>query len=91
MNKIEITTSKTPKTIRRHKLVLADLFKSKIEIIAISFVHLPLMFLAIYLLILLFSVLLLLVWCRPEDDIRHWSKFPSFTPLLVRMKKRDVL
>jgi hypothetical protein len=21
--------------------------------------------------------------CRPEDDIRHWSKFPSFTPLLV--------
>lgn len=20
---------------------------------------------------------------RPEDDVRHWSKFPSFSPLLV--------
>lgn len=87
MSKIEITTRRATKTIITHKLILADLFKSKVEIIALSLVHLPTIFLFIYLLILLFSVLLLLVSCRPEDDIRHWSKFPSFTPLLVRMKR----
>jgi hypothetical protein len=21
--------------------------------------------------------------CRPDDDIKHWSEFPSSTPLLV--------
>jgi hypothetical protein len=24
-----------------------------------------------------------LLFCRADDDIRHWSKFPSFMPLLV--------
>jgi len=28
----------------------------------------------------------LLLFCRPEDDIRHWSKFPSFTPLLSQVE-----
>jgi hypothetical protein len=27
-----------------------------------------------------------LLFCRPEDDIRHWSKFPSFTPLLSQIE-----
>lgn len=31
----------------------------------------------------LFMKTFLLLFCRPEDDIRHWSKFSSFTPLLV--------
>lgn len=33
----------------------------------------------------------ILIWmiscCRPEDDIRHWTKFPSFSPLLVKSWK----
>ena len=39
----------------------------------------------IYTLFLLtfFFFFLFLMFFSPEDDIRHWSKFPSFSPLLV--------
>lgn len=34
----------------------------------------------------LFSKLLFFSFNRPGDDVRHWSKFQSFTPLLVSDK-----